>query len=107
MINPLDSFPEEWLVEAHVERSGGRDDRGNPRHTAPHSIGKCLYAPRSSVEPVPRSDIAQSSATLYAPVGTVIESTDIITIPQGRFSVDGIANVWPNGVEIPLRSEHG
>ena len=107
MTNPLDSFPDEWLVTARIYRSAGKDDRGNPLPSSSALVTGCLYAPRATSDPVDRADITTSEAVLYAPGGTTVKSTDRIVIPQGTFAVDGNPSVWPFGVEIPLRSDHG
>lgn len=106
--NPLEMFPPEWLVDATLKRGGGKDKWGNPTPFVSIPLPGCLFAPRSTSDPVDRSDLTDSRAVLYAPPGTEVASTDRVEVPgHGTYAVDGEASYWPLGVEIPLRGEHG
>lgn len=92
-----------------VLRSGGRDDWGNPLPVVEIPKDNCLIAPRSTTDPVDRSDVVNAKPALYRDnePGFSFLSTDRIRVPEGarmagEWEVDGLPGEWPFGVEVPL-----
>lgn len=90
-----------------VLRGGGRDPLGNPKPVEEIPVEDCLIAPRSTAEPLDRSDTAEAEPSLYHD-SFGFRSTDQIRVPDGArmaglWAVDGIPGAWPFGVEVPLR----
>jgi len=103
----LKGFPKSWRVTVTVLRSGGRDAKGNPLPTYEIPVPECLVAPRSTADPVDRSDVTNGAAVLYRGTGFSFLPTDRIRVPQGapmagEWSVDGRPSEWPYGVELGL-----
>lgn len=93
-----------------VLRSGGRDVKGNPLPDVEIPKDNCLIAPRSTVDPVDRSDVVVANPALYRDFepGFMFLSTDRIRVPDGArmagdWEVDGLPSEWPMGVEVPLK----
>lgn len=105
-------LPDDWRTSITVHRGGGRDPKGNPQPTEDHEVSHCLIGPRSTSEPVDRSELVDSTAVLYreatAAPAFVFLATDQLTIPEGhrmagRWAVDGRPGEWPLGTELALR----
>lgn len=100
-------FPAEWLTDVVVERSGGRDSRGNPLPVVSLPVTDCLVGQRSTSDPIDRSDVVSGKAILYRDKGFEFLSTDVVNVPDahrmgGRWSVDGRPAEWPTGSEVGL-----
>lgn len=118
MTTLLAEFPQEWRVGVTVARPPDRDRHGDPvpgtgsTHTVADADGApiCLLAPRSTTDPVDRSDLITTNAVLYAPVIADIRRGDELTITghplhAGRWRVDGAPQPWPLGLEIAVIRE--
>lgn len=95
-----------------VLRGGGRDHRGNLLPVEEHEVEECLPAPRSTEEPLDRSDLTQAKGVLYRRRHDfTFYSTDQIRVPEGTWltpgvwAVEGEPSHWPAGWEVPLRKE--
>lgn len=100
-------FPKSWLTSVTVLRGGGRDAKGNPLPTQEITVTRCLIAPRSTADPVDRSDVVDGKAVLYRGPGFTFMSTDRIRVADGLrmagvWSVDGRPSEWPYGSEVGL-----
>jgi hypothetical protein len=102
-------FPAEWRTDVTVIRGGGRDAKGNPLPTTEIPVTGCLLAPRSTAEPLDRTNGFDSSAALYHDLepGLVFLASDRIRVPEGsrlagEWSVQGRPGEWPNGWEVGL-----
>lgn len=106
MTGIVSRFPASWRTDVVVIRGGGRDDWGNPSTVVEIPLGGCLIGPRATSEPADRGDLTSSTAVLYRdpdPTFTFLP-TDRIRNPAGFvWSVDGEPQVWPLGVEVPLK----
>ena len=109
MISPLSMFPKSWRTGVTVLRGGGRDAKGNPLPAQEIPVADCLIAPRSTAEPLDRSDVVDSTAVLYhSPEdGLVFLAADRIKVPEGArmagtWSVVGRPGEWPYGWEVGL-----
>jgi len=103
----LSRFPKSWRTSVTVVRSGGRDPKGNPLPAYDIAVPDCLVAPRSTADPVDRSDVVDGKAVLYHGGGFTFLSTDRVRVPDGsamagEWSVDGRPGEWPYGVEVGL-----
>lgn len=106
-------FPSSWRTPVTVERSGGRDPKGNPLPTTEHTVPDCLVSNQTSAEEaLSRSDAPETSAWVYAPPGADFTSTDVVVVPEsvpprlwpsGRFQVSGEPDFGPLGTRVPLR----
>jgi hypothetical protein len=101
------SLPSSWLTSVTVLRGGGRDAKGNPLPTQEITVTRCLVGPRSTADPVDRSDVTDGKAILYRGPGFTFMSTDRIVVPDGArmagvWSVDGRPAEWPYGSEVGL-----
>ncbi|GAA0200719.1 hypothetical protein [Glutamicibacter creatinolyticus] len=104
----VSSFPKKWRISVVVLRGGGRNSDGTVRPTTEIPLKDCLFGPRSTGEPVDRSEQTTGTPTLYRDPDPAFsfESTDRIRIPNGNvYAVDGEPEVWPLGVAVPLRKE--
>lgn len=104
----IEQFPKAWRCDVTVHRSGGRNADGDPTPGSDHVIQDCLVGRRATEEPVDHSDLTDTLAVMYGPVGADVTSTDQITVPSGHFmagtySVAGDPGFWPMGTEVPLR----
>lgn len=66
----------------------------------------CLIAPRSTVDPVDRSDVIDGKSVLYHEEFLFLP-TDRIEVPvgarmAGTWAVDGRPSEWPFGIEVGL-----
>ena len=101
-------MPRSWRTSATVVRSGGTDNRGNPRPPTELHRPDVLMAARATDDPVDRSDVTDGRAVLYdADLEFKYATTDTIVIPEGsrmagRWKVDGRPSAWPFGWEIGL-----
>lgn len=102
-------FPKSWLVSVVVLRSGGRDAKGNPLPVVEIPLDNCLLGPRSTHDPVDRSDAVSAKPALFRDLDPnfTFLSTDRIRVPDGArmagvWEVDGLPSEWPMGVEVPL-----
>ena len=102
---PIERLPDSWKTTATLIRGGGRDPRGNPLPTTEEPVQGGIFAPRSTAEPVDRSDLTDATAVLYMPPGATAKSTDRVRVSGRTWAVDGEISVWPLGVEVPLRKE--
>lgn len=106
MLSPLDRLPESWFTDVTVLRSGGRDPKGNPMPDTEIPVAHCLVAPRSTSDPVDRSDVVETREVLYHK-DFVFFVSDKIRVPKGArmaglWAVDGRPAEWPFGVEVGL-----
>jgi hypothetical protein len=106
MLSPVRFFPKNWRTDVVVLRGGGRDPKGNPLPTVEIPVEGCLIGPRSTSEPLDRSDTAESNVALYHDAFLFL-SKDRIRVPEGNrmageWSVAGRPGEWPLGVEVPL-----
>lgn len=104
---PIRRLPKSWLVAVTVLRGGGRDAKGNPLPTTEIAVTGCLIGPRSTADPIDRSDVVDGKAVLYRGPGFRFLSTDRIRVPDGalmagEWSVDGRPGEWPFGSEVGL-----
>lgn len=103
------AFPAEWRCDVTVHRSGGRNADGDPVPATDHPVVDCLVGPRSTNEPVDRTELTDTTAVLYHDDPAVdITGTDTLTVPAGHFmagtyAVEGDPSRWPLGTEVPLR----
>lgn len=102
------AFPLEWRCDLTVNRSGGRNEDGDPIPATTHVLADCLVGRRETTDPVDRSDLTESTAVALGPPRADVVSTDTIVVPEGHFMagsyvVDGDPGFWPLGTEIPLR----
>lgn len=110
MFTPLDLLPRQWLFDVTVI-SGRRDKYGNRANPdSGRTVTGCTLGPTSNDEGGNDSDVVTVRATLYAPPGTSISSTDRVRTPPGSplpalWAVDGEPVHWPLGTAIPLRKE--
>lgn len=100
-------FPASWRCTVVVSRTGRNSD-GDPVPPSKHDVPDCLVARRSTSDPIDRSELTDTSAVLYAPIGADVISTDQITVPAGHpmagtYAVDGDPGGWALGVEVPIR----
>lgn len=109
-MNPLDDFPEEWLSDVSVVRSGGRDTKGNPRPDAVFPRMGIAIVPGGSAEAGERSNATENKAVLYdGDPSFTYQSTDRIRVPAGDrmagdWSIVGRPNEWPGFTEVVLDS---
>lgn len=105
-VNLTGRFP--WCVAVSVERSGGRDPKGNPLPGSTHTVSDCLVTTQSTDE-ASRADLPDTSAWLYGPAGADFVPGDVVVVPatglfpHGRFVVNGDVDVGPLGVRVQLR----
>lgn len=98
----------DWHVDVIVIRSGGRDAKGNPLPAQEIPRTGVTVAPRSTEDPLDRSDVASSTAVLYdEDTSFRYQSTDRIRVPAGtlmagEWSVAGRPGEWPMGSEVGL-----
>lgn len=80
----------------------GPDRRGHrePSWGQPEPVHGCLLAPGGGTEPAEAGrDKVTTTATLYAPPGTVIGPRDRVITPDGTtWDVDGPAQHWPTSL---------
>ncbi|GAA3405051.1 hypothetical protein [Pseudarthrobacter polychromogenes] len=100
-------LPDEWTVDVIVVRAGGRDSRGNPIAGQEIPLSDCQITPRSTSEPVDRSDLVDSSAVLIRDGFTFLH-TDRIRVPAGQlmageWSIEGRPGEWPGSSEVALK----
>lgn len=100
-------FPKKWRVDVVVIRGGGRDAKGNPLPSYEIPVADCVVAPRSTVDPIDRSDVVDGNGVLYRDPGFTFLSTDRIRVPggalmAGEWAVEGRPGEWPMGVEVGL-----
>ncbi len=103
-------FPASWKTDVTVLRGGGYDEYGNPLPVTEIPLSGCLAAPRSTADPIDRSDLTEATAVLYRDHDAEFDfhSTDKVRFPEtallrGTWKVDGEPSRWPFGVEVPLR----
>lgn len=110
MFTPLDLLPPQWRFNVVVS-SGQRDKYGNrDGPDQDRTVAGCTLGPTSNDEAGNISDVVAVRATLYAPPGTAISSTDRVRTPIGSpipalWAVDGEPIHWPLGTAIPLLKE--
>ncbi|QYC54930.1 head-to-tail stopper [Arthrobacter phage Popper] len=108
MWSPTDWASADWQVDVVVLRGGGRDTRGNPLPVQEIPRRGVTVCPRSTQDPLDRSDVADSTAVLYDEDTTFhYQPTDRIRVPAGGrmagdWSVSGLPGEWPMGSEIGL-----
>lgn len=100
-------FPPEWITDVTVLRGGGRDSKGNPLPVVELLATDCIIVPRSTSDPVDRSDVVDGKAVLYRDPGFTFLPTDRVRVPTGGlmagdWSIDGRPGEWPFGVEVGL-----
>lgn len=104
----VNALPASWKTDATVIR-GGRDPYGNPLPAEEIPLEGVLAAPRSTAEPLDRTDLTEAMGVLYLDHGQFeFEPTDRIEFPdtamlRGTWAVDGEMSRWPMGDEVPLR----
>lgn len=113
-LDPLKFLPKSWKCDVIVERSGGKDERNNPRPVQTFAWRGVLVGARSTSDPLDFSDLVESRVLLYGPRqdGFEPQSTDTIIVPEtarmsGRWSVRGRPAEWPlSGWELVLDREN-
>lgn len=101
-------FPAEFRTDVLVTRPAEKDNAG--RITSPattFSVEDCLVDQGTSGDRPDLSSLAAITCTLYAPKGTVLKSTDKVTVPashpmKGTYSIDGRPYSGPLGVSVTL-----
>ena len=107
-MNLWDWSEPDWHVDVIVIRSGGRDAKGNPLPAQEISREGVTVCPRSTEDPLDRSDVASSTAVLYdEDTAFRYQSTDRIRVPvgalmAGEWAVAGRPGEWPMGSEVGL-----
>lgn len=107
MLSLLRLLPVSWKTVVTVIRSDGRDAKGNPLPVVEIDVLDCAVGPRGSDDPVDRSDVSASTASLYRDPGFTFLSTDRIRVPAGarmagEWSIDGRPDEWPLGWHVRL-----
>lgn len=106
MRGPLRLMPRSWKTSVTVLRGGGRDSHGNPLEPERIPVTGCLIGPRSTNEPLDRTDLVDTKAVLYHEDFGFLP-TDRIEVPEGArmagtWAVDGMPGEWPFGVEVGI-----
>lgn len=111
--DPLRFLRDEWFCDVTVERSGGKDERNNPRPIQTFTWKRVLVGARSTSDPLDFSDLVENRILLYGhrPKDFMPESTDVIIIPEGarmagRWAVRGRPSDWYVGLELVLDREN-
>jgi hypothetical protein len=98
-----------WPVDVVVHHSPGRDRRGNPVAGVDEPVPGCLVTPGESAEPLDLDEATDTTATLHAPPGVVVEPTASVTVTgsplAGRWSVAGEPAYHPDRTTVPLRRQ--
>lgn len=109
----MNGWPGETVtVRRQASTPSGEDSQGNPIYpTSSFTVTGCVFAPRDSGET--GSTVGPriiTGGTVYAPQGTVFESTDVLTIRGDEYVVDGESGVWVapfesvrGGVEVAVK----
>ncbi|AYN59007.1 head-to-tail stopper [Arthrobacter phage Ryan] len=108
MFSPTDWAAADGRVDVIVLRGGGRDSRGNPLPVQEIPRARVTVGPRSTQDPLDRSDVTSSTAVLYDEDTTFrYLPKDRIRVPEGalmagEWSVEGRPGEWPMGSEVGL-----
>ncbi|WNM72232.1 head-to-tail stopper [Arthrobacter phage Gusanita] len=108
MFSPTDWSTADWHVDVIVLRGGGRDARGNPLPVVEIPRSGVTVGPRSTQDPLDRSDVTSATAVLYDEDTTFrYLPKDRIRVPEGalmagEWSVEGRPGEWPMGSEVGL-----
>lgn len=77
-----------------VLRPSGTDRFGNTLPGPTFDVPGCLFAPGASAEPGVAAEQVRTDATVYAPDGVDIRSTDRIQVRGATFAVVGDVAHW-------------
>ena len=106
--------PRHWRTDVTVRSRQGRDRNGVLTSATPRTLTDVMVTPGAAVEGAaapgagsPPSQATADAATLYAPPGTTVASTDQVTVPPthplaGVWDVIGDPSPWPKGVVVNL-----
>ena len=105
----LTSMFEDWKTDVEVQRSGGRNAKGDPTPGGKHTEADVLIVPSESTEPIAdRAEDPSTSAVAYMRVRADIQSVDRVTVPAGHwmagtYEVVGDPGFYPLGTVVGLR----
>ncbi len=93
-------------ITVEVWAKGGVDKYGDPLPaTLVASIPGCLFAPKRSVVTIEAMTVVDTTAAVYLPKDASYQpkSGDTIKIDGVSWTVEGDPDIWPLGIEVPVR----